>query len=124
MSTIDKGNRWRRKVVLLLQGLGFRVDVRGIGFAGDDLKARLGGLDLSIECKDHTRYDLAGWVKQAVDNAEGGIPIVFAHRRGKFLAEDGYVIMPGSSFARLVKALARDVIDFDEVEVLDKDITM
>jgi hypothetical protein len=118
VSTIDKGNRWRRRCVLFLEGLGFSVTVRGIGFAGDDLKATLDDLDLSIECKDHNRYDLAGWVKQAGDNAEGGIPVIFAHRRGKFLVEDGYVIMPGSSFARLVGS--RDDIDFS----IDKEGTI
>jgi hypothetical protein len=118
VSTIDKGNRWRRKVVLFLEGLGFSVTVRGIGFAGDDLKATLDDLDLSVECKDHVRYDLAGWVRQAELNAEGGIPVVFAHRKGRQEAEDGYVLMSGAAFARLVGS--RDDIDFS----IDKEGTI
>lgn len=117
MSTIDKGNRWRRKVVLFLEALGFNVTVRGIGFAGDDLKATLDDLDLSIECKDHNRYELATWISQAEENAEGGIPVVFAHRRGKQGAEEGYVLMSGAAFARLV---SRDDNDFS----LDKEGTI
>jgi hypothetical protein len=116
--SIVKGNRWRRKCEVFLGGLGFNVTVRGLGFAGDDLRARLGLLDLSVECKDHNRYSLSEWVTQAEENAEGGIPVVFAHRRGKADPEAGYVVMSGAAFARLVSGLARDDI------VLDNDITM
>lgn len=118
--SIKKGNAWRRKCVVFLEGLGFNVTVRGIGFAGDDLRARLAPLDLSIECKDHNRHDLAGWVDQAEENAEGAVPLVMFHRRGYLTPDRGYVLMSGEAFARLVEGLVRDDIDFS----IDKDVMM
>ena len=118
MSTIDKGNAWRRRLVVLFEAAGFHVTVRGIGFAGDDLKVKGTGVELSVEAKNHARYDFAGWVSQAEDNAEGTeVPVVFAHRNGRSAAEDGYVVMSGRAFVSLLGALARD----DNVEVIDTD---
>jgi hypothetical protein len=73
---------------------------------GDDMTVSLFDRKLSVEAKDVRKYDLAGWINQAVRQAPlGHIPVVVAHRYGSSKAEDGYVIMRGQDFLRLV---ARD----------------
>jgi hypothetical protein len=134
IATLEKGNRWRHKVALMLGRLGLdwsRIGpsgngpplscssgtadggARAIGDAGDDLTVWLNGdplLILSVECKNEMRYDLAGWLTQAETQAPAGrIPIVIAHRNRKDNAEDGYVIMSGRTFVRLLLALTEKV---------------
>ena len=70
---------------------------------GDDIKATLGRLRLSIECKDHASYNFGGWLDQAQSNAEGcAIPVVVAHRKGKAKVEEAYVVLAGGDFVRLL----------------------
>ncbi len=71
--------------------------------AGDDITAHLGSLALSVECKDHRAFDLAGWTRQAEANAPAEhVAVVVAKRRGKTSPEAAYVILSGASFARLI----------------------
>lgn len=59
----------------------------------------------SIEVKDHAKLDLAGWLRQAQDNA-GGRPAVVVHKkRGTAQAEGWYATL---SFADLLALLARE----------------
>ena len=58
-----------------------------------------------IEAKSAARIDLAGWLTEAQqeainDRAEFGV--VWAKRKGKTSAADGYVIMDGETFASLL----------------------
>jgi hypothetical protein len=112
IATLEKGNRWRHKVAMMLGGLGL-VEKRGIGDAGDDLTVWIGAdphLILSVECKNEQAMTPAKWLTQAETQAPAGrIPIVVAHRRGKDNAEDGYVIMSGRTFVRLLLALTGKV---------------
>jgi hypothetical protein len=112
IATLTKGNRWRHKVAMMLGGLGL-VEKRGIGDAGDDLTVWIGAdphLILSVECKNEQAMSPAKWLTQAETQAPAGrIPIVVAHRRGKDNAEDGYVIMSGRTFVRLLLALTGKV---------------
>lgn len=104
LKTLEKGNRWRALVCDLLAGLG-HLTKRGIGEAGDDVVLRTDRLgELSIECKNEVRLDLAGWVNQAERQAEPGqLPIVIAHRARRAGAEDAYVVMPGWVLAELLR---------------------
>jgi hypothetical protein len=105
-----KGSSWQRAVFRYLQGAGFLCKRRSIGEAGDDITAqriRRHDLTLSIECKNHAKLNLAGWLAQAEEQCPPGqIPVVWAKRRGKTSAGDGYVIMYGDRFADLL-----DVVD-------------
>ena len=106
MSTITKGTRWRHLVQSMLTGLGWETTARAWMVPGDDITARRGMVELSIECKDHRSLSLSAWVDQAARNApEGAIPVVIAHRLGKASAEDAYVIMSGRAFADLLESL-------------------
>ena len=59
-----------------------------------------------VEAKSQARHSLAEWVDEA--NAEGvnagaDIALVWAHRRGKGSAGDGYVVTDGATFTRLLR---------------------
>lgn len=106
MNTHRKGSAWRREVELLLVRAGFTTVVRGLGFAGDDILASRPGLTLSVEAKNHRALDLAEWIDQAEGNApDHAVAVVVAHRRGRAEPEDGYVVMSGRAFTRLVRGL-------------------
>jgi len=103
MSTIAKGSAWRLLVQRWAESHGWPVTVRGIGFAGDDIRIDAGGPMLSVECKNVVSMKgLSGWVDQAAANCPAGwIPVVVAKRRGRAAAEDGYAIMRLGDFGRL-----------------------
>lgn len=106
MSTITKGTRWRRQVELYLQAAGYETSSKAWMEPGDDITARRGMLELSVECKDHRALALASWVDQAERQApEGAIPIVVSHRLGKAGVAEAYVILSGRSFADLLESL-------------------
>jgi hypothetical protein len=106
MSTITKGTRWRREVQRFLDGIGYSTEARAWMEPGDDITARRGMLELSVECKDHRAFNPSAWVDQAERNAPAGaIPVVFAHRLGKAAVEDAYVILSGRAFAELLESL-------------------
>lgn len=105
MNTLAKGNRWRRRCEVWLQGLGFVTTPRGLGYAGDDITADRDDLALSIEAKHHNKITLAAFVDQAVDNAGDRIPVVIVHRKGRAEVDDAYVVIPGSQFRRLISRL-------------------
>jgi hypothetical protein len=108
VNTLAKGNAWRRKVEVWLQRAGAITTVRGIGFAGDDITARLNDVVFSVEAKNTAAVTLAAWVAQARGNAHGSHPIVVAHRKGKADVDDAYVIMTGADFAALLADLTKE----------------
>jgi hypothetical protein len=103
MSTINKGTRWAKLVEDFLADLGFTVTRSRWFDSGDDMTAALPGMVLSVEAKNHQRIDLAGFVDQAETQARATeIPVVFIHRRGHVGCADGYVVMSGHAFRRLI----------------------
>lgn len=107
LATQRKGSNWQRAVFRYLTAAGMLCKRRSLGEAGDDITAqrvRRHSLTLSVECKNHNKIDLAGWVTQAEKQAPlGQIPVVWAKRRGKSSPADGYVIMSGDRFATLLE---------------------
>jgi hypothetical protein len=102
--TNRKGNAWRFLVQKFLEDIGMAVVRRGIGDAGDDLTAiQDAHRAYSIEAKNHREIRLAEFLDQAESQAsEGQIPLVFVHRRGHASVEEGYVVMSGATFRRLI----------------------
>lgn len=99
MSNTSKGSDWVRKVRGALEDAGHQVRRRGIGLPGDDLQTGR----LSIECKDVRRWTPGAWVDQAVRQAPAHlVPVVWAHRYGKSQPGDGFVILRGTDFLRLI----------------------
>jgi hypothetical protein len=102
--TLVKGNAWRHLVAVWLQDLNFTVTKRGIGEPGDDLTAHLPGMTLSIEAKNHRTITLAAFVDQAEKQApHDQIPVVFIHRPGRATVDDGYVVLTGKAFRKLIE---------------------
>jgi hypothetical protein len=56
----------------------------------------------SIEVKDHAKMDLAGWLRQAQDNAGDDPAVVWHKKRGTADAEGWYVTMSGEDFLALI----------------------
>lgn len=101
--TNRKGSAWRFLVQKFFEDLGYAVTRRGIGDQGDDLTASTDTYVFSVEAKNHKDITLAAFVDQAERQCpEGQIPVVFAHRRNKASVDDGYVIMSGRTFRRLI----------------------
>ena len=102
--TNRKGNAWRYLVQQFLEDLGMTVVRRGIGDQGDDLTATFPGMRLSVEAKNHRQITLSAFVDQAEEQApDDAIPVVFVHRPNRASVEDGYVVMSGRAFRRLVQ---------------------
>lgn len=102
MNTTSKGSAWVLKVRRLLESRGLHVTRRQWRDAGDDLQVM--SHRLSIECKDWSSYAFGTWVDQAVKQSPGHlIPIVWAHRKGRASAEDGFVVMRGHDFLELLR---------------------
>ncbi len=90
----NKGANYERQAYqYLVDKLGeHRVERRNrSGYDGDDL-----GIDglVSVECKNHAKLDLAGWVHQAKSQApEGDVPIVIHKRKGTTDVGEHYVTL-------------------------------
>jgi hypothetical protein len=59
---------------------------------------------MSVEVKNHTRLDLAGWWAQAEAQAGSALPVVIHKRVGKARAEDWWVTMDLQTLLRLIDA--------------------
>lgn len=102
-----KGTRHETNVVRYLNANGFpHVERRALNGSRD--RGDVAGLPgVVIEAKSEKRFDLAGWLDEAVKegrNASAAIAVVWAHRPGKSSAGDGYVIMTGAQFVALLGA--------------------
>lgn len=102
----SKGTAWESKVVAYLQSQGWpHAERRALNGARD--RGDLTGLPgVVVECKDANRVELAAWIDEATTetaNANAELGVVWAHRKGKASAGDGYVILTGEAFARLLR---------------------
>lgn len=102
-----KGTGWESVIVAALQGAGF-VHAERRALAGARDRGDIAGIPgLVVEAKNAARLDLAGWLAEAEvervnDRARWGV--VWAKRRGKASAADGYVVMSGATFLQLLSA--------------------
>jgi len=67
---------------------------------GDDVET---DAPVSIEVKDRAALDLAGWIRQARDNAGDRPAVVWHKRRGRAAPEEWYVTMTGDDLLRLLE---------------------
>lgn len=100
------GTAWETAIVTALNALGFQyAERRALSGARD--KGDITGIPgVVIEAKAEQRTDLAGWLREAHkerDNAGAQIGVAWFKRRGKAGAQDGYVLMDGTTFAALLK---------------------
>lgn len=101
-----KGSAWERAVREYLRARGLRVQRIPAGANADE-----GDLFVSdarwpaIQCKSHAKFDLAGWVRDAEDQAHNAgrhAGIVWAKKRGTTDPGRCYVIMTGDAFVTLM----------------------
>lgn len=101
-----KGNAAEVEVVKALERAGWTAvtsrSARGGFQAGEDV---ITDFPMSVEVKNHTRLDLAGWWGQAVEQAGAKPPVVVHKRVGKGQAEDWWVTMDLATLLRIVKKL-------------------
>ena len=102
----QKGTRHESSIVAFLRDHGFtfadRVPLSGSRDRGD---VTVGPGSPVIEAKNQARHSFAEWLDEANQEAQNaGAPfgVVWAKRRGKGCAGDGYVVMDGHSFVKLL----------------------
>lgn len=103
----DRGTRWETTIVDYLRANGFpHVERRAPGGAKD--RGDIAGIPgLVVEAKSASRIDLATWAREVEAeraNAGAAYGVVWAKRRGKADAGQGYVVMDGAAFAQLLRA--------------------
>ena len=101
-----KGTRHESAIVTFLRDHGFtwadRVPLSGKHDRGD---VTLGPGSPVIEAKNQARHSMAEWLDEAnteAANAHAPFGVVWAHRRGKGSPGDGYVVMDGHTFVKLL----------------------
>ena len=99
-----KGSRAEVAVVHALRRAGWEADT-----SRNVLEGRRTGDDIvwdgpaSIEVKDHAKMDLAGWLRQAEENAGDRVPVVVHKKRGTAdRAEEWYCTMTFGDLLRLI----------------------
>ena len=101
-----KGSRAEVAVVHALRRAGWSADT-----SRNVLEGRRTGDDIvwdgpaSIEVKDHAKMDLAGWLRQAQENAGDDPAVVWHKKRGTADAEGWYVTMSGEDFLALIAGI-------------------
>lgn len=100
----DKGARGERAVVNHLRNNGWpdaRRYLAGDGRQPGDIDAIPG---VSIEVKNCGTYTIASWVRQAVEEAGGRVPVVFMKPNGVSLDDVGnwWAVLPVDAFLSLV----------------------
>jgi Holliday junction resolvase len=104
-----KGSAFERAVTEYLRAQGLRVQRIPAGATADE-----GDLFVSdptwpaIQCKNHAKFDLAGWVRDVeaqAANANRRNGIVWHKKRGTTNPGEWYVTMTGQTFVELMEHL-------------------
>jgi Holliday junction resolvase len=102
-----KGSAWERAVTEYLRARGLRT--QRIPAGSNEDQGDLFVFDAkwpAIQCKNHAKFDLAGWVRdveQQAHNAGRYAGIVWAKKRGTTDPGKCYVIMSGDAFMTLME---------------------
>ncbi len=105
-----KGTAWETAVCNYLRILGWpHVERRALNGAKD--RGDLAGIPgLVVECKSANKVELAGWLDEANcerDNDGADLGVVWFKRRKKASPGNGFVLMDGDTFVRLLKEAGR-----------------
>ncbi len=109
----DKGTRWESATVDACTDAGFpatRVPLAGTADKGD-VHVTAGPYKIVVQNKNEQRMAVAEYVDQALaqcTTAGGDFGVAWVHRRGKASPVDGYVMMNGATWLRVMAALAGD----------------
>jgi hypothetical protein len=102
----DKGTRWESTIVDYLRTHGApHAERRAAGGTKD--RGDIAGIPgLVIEAKNTARHQVGVWLSEAEAervNDGAALAVVWAKRRGKTSAADGYVIMTGATLVHLLQ---------------------
>ena len=101
---LAKGAAFQRLVKGYLDDLGFEPQQRGKGDEGDDVRlARIPSLSIELKCWTADARPM--WWRQALEQAEGRIPVLIHKRVGKGAASEQWVTMDLGHFVRLLRLL-------------------
>ncbi len=98
------GTRWATAIAEWCKEQGYSYAERRATTGAKD-KGDIAGLPVVIEAKDHARVTLAAFVKEAnVEAVNAGVEVgvAWVKRVGKTSPADGYVVMDGAAFLRLL----------------------
>lgn len=102
-----KGNRWELDVCQLLIQAGWQAMTSRAGRGGTQAGADvITDAPVSIEAKNHKTIDLAGWLDQAIRQADDCPAALFIKRRQK-PPEHGYVVMRVDQYLDLLAKTIR-----------------
>ena len=110
----QKGTSWETAIVNYLKEK--HLPAKRLALAGAEDKGDLELLDfpwLIVEAKNVGRYNIPGWIEEAkteAKNADAEVGVVWMHRNGKSSPADGFVIMDGTTFVRLLTGILEGVI--------------
>lgn len=105
-----KGTAWETAIVNYLHDSGsFRARRKTLSGNSDkgDIEV-LSVPNVVIEAKNERSYKLSEWVKEAnveAKNADVEFGVVWMHQTGKSNPADGFVVMSGDTFLRLLAIL-------------------
>ena len=101
-----RGNEWERAIAAYLRDNGWQAitsrDANDGRQFGPDL---ITDFPVSVEAKNRKQLDLAGWIDQAVTDADGDVASVWVKRRGRGDVGEAYVVMRACDFVALVRQL-------------------
>lgn len=109
MSTMKRrGTGWETAIVDYLRAQGFPHAERRLAGSNKDRGDIAGLPGVVIEAKNQNRFDIAEWLNEAETekaNDRAWLGVVWAKKRGKSSAGDGYVVMTGAQFAELLRVV-------------------
>lgn len=106
MTPKRKGSTWEAAIVDFLRGHGAPHAERRLAGSAKDRGDVAGIPGVVVEAKAAAKFELAAWLAEAeTERANDGaaIGLVWAKRRGKASAGDGYVVMTGATLVRLLQ---------------------
>lgn len=106
----NKGSAYERQIVSYLRENGFTVDRTRAGWSDDrgDVHGLSApdGTPFVIECKNHQRLNLAGWISELlteIANASGVAGVLVHKKRGTTDAAEQYATLPFGMLVQLLK---------------------
>lgn len=102
-----KGTAWESEIVRTLQAHGWTHAERRALNGAKDRGDVAGVAGVVIEAKCAARIELAAWLDEAIveaANDHADVGVVWFKRRGKSLAANGFVLLDGLAFMRLLTA--------------------
>ena len=98
----QRGNRAERDVVNELRRAGWQARTSRADNGTQGGQDIITDAPVAIEVKDHAKMDLSGWVRQAEEQQDDKIGVVWHKKRGNSSPMNWYVTMSGAAFIRLL----------------------